>query len=93
MVMGVPVRVLKNELSEYLRRVRGGEALVVTDRGRPIAKIVPLSEGEDLDAAERLQRLVDAGDVTAPRGSGLTDIEPTRVRGARLSDTLVDDRR
>lgn len=33
---------LKASLSEYLEKVRAGEELVVTDRGVPVAKIVPL---------------------------------------------------
>jgi prevent-host-death family protein len=36
---------LKSRLSEYLRKVRGGRAIVVLDRDRPIARIVPY-EGE-----------------------------------------------
>ena len=39
----VKIAELKNHLSEYLRRVESGADLVVTDRDRPIAKIVPHS--------------------------------------------------
>ncbi len=35
---------LKASLSEYLLAVRAGEEVIITDRGRPIAKIVPLSQ-------------------------------------------------
>lgn len=34
---------LKASLSEYLVKVRAGEELIVTDRGVPVAKIVPLN--------------------------------------------------
>lgn len=37
----VGLKVLKNELSEYVRLAAAGETVVITDRGRPIAKIVP----------------------------------------------------
>ncbi|MBI2365275.1 MAG: type II toxin-antitoxin system prevent-host-death family antitoxin [Deltaproteobacteria bacterium] len=33
---------LKASLSEYLRRVRAGEEVLVTERGRPIAKLTPV---------------------------------------------------
>lgn len=33
---------LKASLSEYLRRVRAGEEVLVTERGRPIAKLTPI---------------------------------------------------
>jgi prevent-host-death family protein len=39
--MEVGVRELKTHLSQYLARVREGETIVVTDRGEPIARIVP----------------------------------------------------
>jgi prevent-host-death family protein len=40
------VAVLKASLSEYLSRVRAGEEILVTDRGKPIAKVVPLGRDE-----------------------------------------------
>jgi prevent-host-death family protein len=43
---------LKNNLSAHLERVRAGEELLVKDRNRPIARLVPLTSGEDLDAEE-----------------------------------------
>jgi len=37
----VGVRELKNSLSEYLRRVRSGESVLVTDRGEVVAELAP----------------------------------------------------
>jgi prevent-host-death family protein len=37
----VGLKVLKNRLSEYVRLAASGETVVVTDRGRPVAEIVP----------------------------------------------------
>jgi prevent-host-death family protein len=39
--MVISVRELKNHLSEYLKRVQAGEELVVTSRGREVARLVP----------------------------------------------------
>ncbi len=36
---------LKSSLSEYLSKVKAGEEVIITDRGKPIAKIVPLERG------------------------------------------------
>lgn len=47
MSASVGIRELRNDLSRYLRRVRGGERLVVTDRNRPVALLTPLPEHED----------------------------------------------
>lgn len=38
---------LRNRLTQYLREVRAGEEIVVRDRQRPIAKIVPFTVDDD----------------------------------------------
>jgi prevent-host-death family protein len=38
---------LRNRLTQYLREVRAGEEIIVRDRQRPIAKIVPLSVDDE----------------------------------------------
>ncbi len=38
----VGIRELKNRISDYLRAVRAGESVLVTDRGEAIAEICPL---------------------------------------------------
>ena len=42
---------LKNKLTQYLREVREGEEIIVCDRRRPFAKIVPLGADADDDHA------------------------------------------
>src|SRR2546430_8693332 len=37
---------LKASLSEYLARVKAGEEIIVTEHGKPIAKIVPFGRDE-----------------------------------------------
>ncbi len=56
---------LKAHLSRYLDEVKAGGELVVTDRGLPVARIVPL-EGEE-GASGRRQRLIRAGLLQPPR--------------------------
>ena len=50
----VGIRELKSHLSHYLRRVKAGETLIITERGKPIGRIVP--ESQPLE--ERLAHLV-----------------------------------
>jgi prevent-host-death family protein len=90
--MNVSVRELKDHLSECLRRVERGHRLTVTDHGRPVAEILPLSERRLLPK-ERLARLVMDGELTAPRGKGFATVKPTRVRGKPVSTTLMEERR
>lgn len=46
----VGIAELKAQLSEYLARVKAGEELLITERGRPIARIQPLRHADDWDA-------------------------------------------
>ncbi len=50
---------LKAKLSEYLARAKAGEEVVVTERGRPVAKLVPVNGEVAVEA--RLAELVRAG--------------------------------
>lgn len=55
---------LKARLSEYLGRVRAGRTVVVTDRGRPVARIDPVNREDD--PAGHLDALVAAGLARRP---------------------------
>jgi prevent-host-death family protein len=54
----IGVRELRQHASRYLARVRAGETIEVTDRGRPVARLVPVPE-----RTRTLQDLIDAGIV------------------------------
>ncbi len=54
----VGVRDLKNNLSRYLDRVRSGEEIIVTDRGRPVARLSSIDASTD-----RLADLVESGAI------------------------------
>lgn len=64
--MEVGVRELKTHLSRFLALVREGQPVVVTDRGKPIARITPVPTEKDLPA--RLQQLIAEGRVTYKPG-------------------------
>lgn len=55
---------LKNNLSAWLEQVKNGEELVVKDRNTPIARVMPLMNGDDLDTEEAA--LVAAGLMRLP---------------------------
>ena len=61
----VGVRLLKAKLSEYLRRVRSGEVVLVTDRGRVVAELRAPGSGRALPPSLLgLRDLVDRGLVS-----------------------------
>lgn len=63
------VREIKNKLSEYLRLVRQGETVLVTDRGEVIAQLSPppLHTPPALSEEEALRRLAASGKIRLPR--------------------------
>jgi len=63
----VGLKVLKNRLSEYIRLAAGGETVLVTDRDRVVAEIVPPQAGRSpLLADALLAEAVRAGWLTPP---------------------------
>ena len=89
----VGVKALKDHLSEYLRRARGGERIVVTDRGAPIALLTPIAASEE-SAEERLGwELVRSGAASWGGGKPRGSAEPPRVRGKTVSTMVLEDRR
>jgi prevent-host-death family protein len=85
----VGVRELRQNLSVYLRRVRRGEALEVTERGEPVAVLQPIAREED--ALARLE----ARGVSIRRGVGnLADLPaPARKQLDRPLGAVLDDLR
>jgi len=65
----IGLRELNQNPSRAVARVRAGESLVVTDRGKPILRMVPEAE-----STGTLSRLVVAGTVTAPAEQGMPDL-------------------
>ena len=51
----------KAKLSEILRTVNAGRSVTISDRGRPVARVVPLVPAEDLDG--RIAELEKAGAI------------------------------
>lgn len=82
--VSVGVRDLRNRLSAHLELVKNGQEIVVTEHGRPIAKLSPA--GADLD---RMSALVAAGIVQAPRSQ--TRRLPTERVTLVGSSSLDDD--
>ncbi|MEW6366173.1 MAG: type II toxin-antitoxin system prevent-host-death family antitoxin [Acidobacteriota bacterium] len=85
---------LKASLSEYLARVKSGEEVLVTDRGSPIAKIIPAPRSGAGTA--HLRELEKAGLIAIGRGKLPKDFwslpRPADPKGTVLS-ALLEERR
>lgn len=86
----VGARELKTRLGTYLRRVRAGRTLLVTDRGEPIAELRPLPP--DPRAPTALLKLSSKQAVTLPVGTAMKAFRPIQNRGRALSTAIREDR-
>ena len=93
MVGTVGVRELRQNLSRYLERVKRGEALVVTERGREVARLIPSGAAAEpyADLAERfgstvpIERIESIAERLAARSrpAGTTDAHLAEGRRER----------
>lgn len=86
----VGVRELRDRLSDYLRRVRDGELLVITDRGKPIGELSPVERRPILERARTLVRRGMAN-WSGGKPKGLSN--PPRSRGRSVADAVLEGRR
>ncbi len=73
--ISVGVREAKINLSKLLKRVQSGREIILTDRGRPVGKIVPI-ELESLPLHTRIKRLEEQGVIEPGPKNGHKKIPP-----------------
>jgi prevent-host-death family protein len=78
------IRELRQNASALIKRVIAGETIEVTDRGRPVARIVPLGRRGVLD------QMVAEGRATEAAGDLLAIKPSPAIRGKRLSQALAE---
>jgi prevent-host-death family protein len=85
-------RELKNRLGRYLGLVRRGEKIVITDRGKPVAHMIPApSETSESTVMDVLRRLEVEGHLklgTRP----FRRFKPVRTKGKPASQMIIEDR-
>jgi len=67
----VGIREAKIHLSKFLKMVQKGGEVILTDRGRPVGKIVPIQK-EDLSLSARIKHLEDQGLLETCQEKGRT---------------------
>lgn len=86
----------KNRLSALIDGLRGGSRVLIVDRGRPVARLEPVTSGKD-EQDGRIARLVREG-VLRPASarmpqSLLTEQPPRMKSGASAVAVLIEERR
>lgn len=84
---------LKSRLSEYLNRVKAGEEVLITDRGNPVARLVPISrvrEGRSYLANLEKKGLVRLGSGKLPKG--FWEMPKPQDPGGSVLKALLEER-
>lgn len=90
----IGTREFKDRLTHYLRLVRQGTTLVVTDRGKPIANVRSPQSEEGGSLEDILAGLATDGSVSLPQGKGFLKKPPViRGKGTPLSQMVLEGRR
>ncbi len=92
-MINVGIKEVKNNLSRLLAQVKAGEEVLITKRGKPIARIVKESQGNQSIRAA-LDPLVQSGLITLPGRSIVKDsISAIETLGKPVSEIVIEDRR
>jgi antitoxin (DNA-binding transcriptional repressor) of toxin-antitoxin stability system len=92
-MINVGVKEIKNSLSRYLARVKEGEDVIITERGKPVARII-MENREKKSIRTALLPLIESGTVILP-SSGLNKkrLAPKEIPGKPVSEMVIEDRR
>ncbi len=87
------IKHVKDNLSRLLAQVKAGEEILITERGRPIARIVKEGQG-DKSIRAVLGPLVQKGLIVLPSRGILKDrVSAAEVPGKPVSEMVIEDRR
>ena len=93
--MEVSIRDMKNGLSKYLKLVRLGKDVVITDRGRPVARLTPAKAAAEETEAEAIERIEALPWVRPGNGKRVKGAKhPIRLKsgGKSAAEMVIEDR-
>ncbi|MFT4050730.1 MAG: type II toxin-antitoxin system prevent-host-death family antitoxin [Microbacterium sp.] len=83
----IGIRDLRDGLSRHIAAVQDGDEIIVTDHGKPVARIVPYGQESGLE------RLIREGLVTLPTGPRRTSFPAPIKANGTVSDLIAEQRR
>jgi prevent-host-death family protein len=89
-MLSASIKDLKKRLSYYLREVKRGEKILITERDQVIATILPVERGEE---DSRLLSLVKEGFATWKGGKPMGSRHPAKIKGKAVSEIVLENRR
>ena len=90
------IRELKAHLSQYLKNVGNGDEIIITDRGKPVARLSSVKlNSENNKVYELLSSMAKKGLIKVPEKWGKPALPPKRmvITGSTISEAVIEDRR
>jgi prevent-host-death family protein len=85
------VKEVRDHFTQYLKMVKKGEEIVVTERGRPVALIKPVAEIKDM--RERLESAAEKGLIRLPLKEGNIPVhKKVKLTGKSLTKIILEER-
>ncbi len=88
----IGIREFKEQLSGHIREVKKGATLVITERGKPVARLLPVAPA-NASVEEKLHQLVKTGAISWSGRKLSPDALAIPVRGPKtVAEMLIEDR-
>jgi prevent-host-death family protein len=85
----IGIREVRQDASTILARVEEGEEFIITNRGVPVGRLIPI----DKDDNQLIQEMINSGDILEADGNLWQIPSPTfKVKGKGASEQLMDER-
>lgn len=85
----IGIREIRQDASTILARVEEGEEFIITNRGVPVGRLIPI----DKDDNQLIQEMIDSGDILEADGNLWQIPSPTfKVKGKSASEQLIEER-
>jgi prevent-host-death family protein len=88
----IGIRQLRQQASRFLREVERGDTIEVTDRGRPVALLVPVPDVDRIEGLLASGRLVPAAGDLLELGKPLEPVRGAALPSEALADARADER-
>lgn len=89
----VGIRKLRDKLTRHLGQVRRGASITITDRGEPVALLLPYAQDIRSERAERLRKLLSSGHIAPAERKFLSCPPLAKGRGTLPSHLIIEGRR
>ena len=86
-MLSVGIKELKSGLSKYVDKVRHGEEIVITDHGKEVAMVVPIS------MERRAIKALSIDGKARWSGAKPVGVEGLKIKGEAISETVLEERR